>query len=88
MDKSSIINAVTTLLLGNLTVIAPSLIVGLIAAIAASAFLAMTQLQEQSISFVLKLSVIIFIFVFTGNWMITRMIELFTAYIKSIPSML
>lgn len=88
MDKSSIINAVTTLLIGNLTVIAPSLVFALIAAIVASAFLAMTQLQEQSIAFVFKLSVMIFIFIFTGNWMLERMIELMSAYFKSIPSML
>lgn len=88
MDTSSVINAVTTLLMGNLMVIAPSLIVGLVAAIVASAFLAMTQLQEQSIAFILKLSCIIFIFVFTGNWMLTRMVELMSAYFKSIPSML
>jgi flagellar biosynthetic protein FliQ len=88
VDKSSIINAVTNLLLGNLGVIAPSLIIGLVVAIIVSAFMAMTQIQEQSIAFVVKLAVIVFILVFSGNWMLTKMIEMMSEYLNAIPTML
>ncbi|HAU36559.1 MAG TPA: flagellar biosynthetic protein FliQ [Phycisphaerales bacterium] len=59
-----------TLLLG-----APVLLAGLVIALAVSVFQAATQVQEQMLSFVPRILVMLLTLLLTGPWMLARLVE-------------
>lgn len=62
-------------------IIVPSLIVGLVV----STFQAATQINEQTLSFLPRLLVTLLVIMFMGPWILHKIMEHFTALIKSIP---
>lgn len=70
-----------------LTMAAPVLIVSLIVGLVVSIFQATTSIQEQTLTFVPKITAIFMTIVFFGEWMMTSMREYAIAIIMMIPDM-
>jgi flagellar biosynthetic protein FliQ len=62
-------------------IVVPSLIMGLVIA----TFQAATQINEQTLSFLPRLLVIIFIIMIMGPWMVTILMDVFKLIFASIP---
>ncbi|GAL13362.1 flagellar biosynthesis protein FliQ [Vibrio astriarenae] len=62
--------------------IIPSLVVGLVVAI----FQAVTQVNEQTLSFLPRLLVTLITTIFAGHWLVQEMSDLFIFIFHSIPS--
>ena len=61
--------------LNSLTLIAPLLIVGILVAIVLGIMQSMTQIQDQTVSFVPKIVLIVLTFVLCLPWMTGRLVE-------------
>ncbi len=66
----------------------PMLLGGLVAGLAISIFQATTQINEQTLSFVPKILVVVGIIIFMMPWMMNMMIEFTTKVINMIPEFL
>ncbi|NOX15934.1 MAG: flagellar biosynthesis protein FliQ [Epsilonproteobacteria bacterium] len=64
----------------------PMLMAGLIAGLAISIFQATTQINEQTLSFVPKILLVIVVAILTMPWMMNMMIEFTTKIITMIPT--
>lgn len=67
-----------------LVIVVPSLLVGLLIAI----FQAATQINEQTLSFLPRLIVILLIILIMGPWMVTKLMDQFNKVFESIPVMI
>ncbi|MGY8870811.1 flagellar biosynthesis protein FliQ [Neptunomonas japonica] len=67
-----------------LVIVVPSLLVGLLIAI----FQAATQINEQTLSFLPRLMVILLIILLMGPWMVTKLTDQFHKIFESIPVMI
>jgi len=86
MEPGEISNIVTDGVLTILTVAAPMLLIGLVMGLIISILQATTQINEQTIVFVVKiLSVMVSLIVF-GNWMLTRLGEFATRMLERLGS--
>lgn len=65
-------------------IVLPSLVVGLIIAV----FQAATQINEQTLSFLPRLLVILLIIMLMGPWMVTKLLDQFHKIFESIPIMI
>jgi len=70
----------TMLILGS-----PVLVAGLIVGLVIGLFQAMTQIQEQSVVFVPKIILMLFVLSATLPWMITRLVHYTSDLIGGIP---
>ncbi len=73
------LDTVKTALLEALIISAPILGAGLIIGLLVSLFQAVTQIQEQTLSFVPKIAVMILVAVVLLSWIAARMIDFATA---------
>ena len=86
-------NADQAISLGNaalrltLTVALPLLLAGLVVGVLVSIIQAVTQVQEQTLSFLPKLLAIAAVIVVLGPWMLNELITYTTHLWSSIPSM-
>jgi len=65
----------------------PLLLVALAVGVTVSVFQAVTQIQEQTVGFVLKLSAVGIVFLLTMNWMIQAIIRYTLDLFHSLPSL-
>ncbi|QEQ95809.1 flagellar biosynthesis protein FliQ [Neptunomonas concharum] len=65
-------------------IVVPSLLVGLVIAV----FQAATQINEQTLSFLPRLLVILMIIMLMGPWMVTKLSDQFHKIFDSIPVMI
>ena len=63
---------------------APVLLVGLAVGLLVSVFQAMTQINEQTLTFVPKILAILAALVLFGNWMLTRLVQFTTQLFENI----
>lgn len=75
--------AVTLLLMVSLPVLGAVLVVGLVVSI----FQAITQINENTLSFLPKLVVAVLVFAVAGPWMLATLVDYLRRMIESIPSM-
>lgn len=75
-------NAVYLSLIIATPVLAASIVVGL----AISILQAVTQIQEQTISFVPKIVVMLLVLLLTLPWILNRMVDYSTSLIRDIPT--
>lgn len=54
---------------------APLLLLSMMVGVAVAIFQAVTQIHEQTIGFILKVSVIVSVLLFAGGWMLTTLQE-------------
>ncbi len=64
-------------------IVVPSLIVGLIVAV----FQAVTQVNEQTLSFFPKLMVTLLSVIFAGHWMLTQVSQFFEYIFFTVPTL-
>ncbi|PJC86435.1 flagellar biosynthetic protein FliQ [Vibrio sp. HA2012] len=67
-----------------MVLIIPGLLVGLVIAI----FQAATQINEQTLSFLPRLIVTLLMVIFTGHWMLGKLIDQFDYLFHNIPGMI
>ena len=75
--------AMTLLLMVAAPILAVVLIVGLLVSI----FQAITQIHEQTLSFVPKLIAAVVVFAIAGPWMLTTLVDYIKRMFESIPSL-
>lgn len=64
--------------------VVPGLVVGLLIAV----FQAATQINEQTLSFLPRLLVTLLMVIFSGHWMIQKMMDVFDYLFLNIPGMI
>lgn len=76
--------ALTLLLMVSLPVLLSVLVVGLVVSI----FQAVTQINENTLSFVPKLIAAVLVFAIAGPWMLTTVVDFIRRTIENIPNAL
>lgn len=74
-------------ILVGLTVAAPLLLTSLVVGIAVSLIQAVTQIQEQTLTFIPKLLVVAFVFIVTLPWIISKLVEYLVGAIRTMGGM-
>ncbi|MEA3494096.1 MAG: flagellar biosynthesis protein FliQ [Candidatus Margulisiibacteriota bacterium] len=74
---------ITTLLMVSLPVVGVGLLVGFMI----SLFQAVTQIQEQTLTFVPKVIAVLLMVAFTSPWIISMMVDFTTTLWSTIPTM-
>jgi flagellar biosynthesis protein FliQ len=75
MDMGAALDMGREALLLVLTLATPVLLVGLVVGLLISVFQAMTQLQEQTLTFIPKMAAMAVVAMFLGPWLASRMLE-------------
>ena len=70
-----------------LMVAAPLLLTALCVGIIVSLIQAVTQLQEQTLTFIPKLLALAMVFVLTLPWTLTRLVEYLSGVLRSLPTL-
>ena len=76
MSEMVIMTVIKKALIAGIMVAGPILIVSLLVGLIISIFQATTQIQEQTLTFVPKLIVIILVLVIGGPWMLNKLVIL------------
>jgi flagellar biosynthesis protein FliQ len=71
----------------GLVIAAPMLLTALIVGILVSLFQAVTQIQEQTLTFIPKLLLVAFVFVLSLPWIVTKMVEYLVGTIRSLSGL-
>jgi flagellar biosynthetic protein FliQ len=87
MTQDTVINLATQAMTLGLEVAGPILLVGLVIGLAVSLFQAVTQIQEQSLSFIPKIVGLALLIVILGPWMLDRLVNYVINLYMSIPSL-
>ena len=75
MDTAEAVNLCRQAVLLMLVIAAPVLVVGLVVALIVSVMQALTQVQEQTLSFIPKIVAMLISVVIFGPWMCERLVE-------------
>ncbi len=87
MSGALAVDLVRQAVMMSLMVAAPLLATALLVGIIVSLVQAVTQLQEQTLTFIPKLLAIAFVFVLTLPWAITRLVEYLAGVLRSLPTL-
>ena len=88
MDPDSVINISTNALQLALKVALPLLLVGLVVGLVISVFQAVTQIQEQTLTFIPKILASAAVMVVAGPWMLNQLLAYTTELWGSIPQLI
>jgi flagellar biosynthetic protein FliQ len=88
LTQDTVINLATQAMTLAFEVAGPILLVGLVIGLLVSLFQAVTQIQEQSLSFIPKIIGLAVVIVILGPWMLDRLINYASNLYMSIPSLL
>jgi flagellar biosynthetic protein FliQ len=88
MNQDTVVSLATQAMTLALKVAGPMLIVGLVIGLAVSLFQAVTQIQEQSLSFIPKIVGIAVLIVVLGPWMLDQLITYAQNLYLSIPQLI
>lgn len=84
MSESFVVSIGNQAITTALTVAAPVLIISMIVGLIISIFQAVTQIQEQTLTFVPKLIAIAVVFIILGPWMLQTIIEFIQTMLNNI----
>jgi len=87
MNQDTVVNLATQAMTLAFEVAGPILLVGLVIGLAVSLFQAVTQIQEQSLSFIPKIVGLAVLIVILGPWMMDKLINYVTNLYMAIPSL-
>jgi flagellar biosynthetic protein FliQ len=87
MNQDTVVNLATQMMSMALKVAGPLLLVGLVIGLIVSLFQAITQIQEQSLSFIPKVVGIAVLIVILGPWMLGQLIGYAQNLWTSIPQL-
>jgi flagellar biosynthetic protein FliQ len=88
MNEDTVVNLATQAMTLALKVAGPILIVGLVVGIVVSLFQAVTQIQEQSLSFIPKIVAVGLVIMLLGPWMLTQIVDWTQNLYMSIPQLI
>jgi flagellar biosynthetic protein FliQ len=88
MDQDTVISLGTQAMTLALEIAGPILLLGLIIGLAVSLFQAVTQLQEQALSFIPKIVGLALLLVILGPWMMGQLVSYATNLYVSIPTLI
>jgi flagellar biosynthetic protein FliQ len=74
MTQDVVVNIVVQMMSLGLKVAMPLLLVGLVVGLAVSVFQAVTQIQEQTLSFIPKVAALVVVIVVLGPWMLGQVV--------------
>jgi len=87
MTQDTVIHLAMQALIVALKVSMPFLLAGLVVGLTVSVFQAVTQIQEQTLSFIPKILVTGVVMAIAGPWMLSQMLAYTQQLYTSIPSM-
>jgi len=87
MNQDTVVSIVTHAMEVGLKVSLPILLVGLIVGLVISVFQAVTQIQEQTLSFIPKVLGLVVVIVVAGPWMLDQIVNWTIELYGSIPDM-
>jgi flagellar biosynthetic protein FliQ len=87
MNQDTVVNLATQAMTLAFEVAGPILLVGLVIGLAVSLFQAVTQIQEQSLSFIPKIIGLAVLIVVLGPWMMDKLVNYAVNLYMSIPSL-
>jgi len=88
MNQDTVVNLATQAMTLALEVAGPMLLVGLVVGLVVSLFQAVTQIQEQSLSFIPKIVGLALLVVILGPWMLDQLITYAQNLYNSIPQLI
>jgi flagellar biosynthetic protein FliQ len=88
MSQDTVVNLATQAMTLALEVAGPMLLVGLVVGLVVSLFQAVTQIQEQSLSFIPKIVGLALLIVVLGPWMLDQLITYAQNLYLSIPQLI
>jgi len=87
MSHTLIVDLARNAIMLALLVAGPMLVVALLVGLTVSVFQAVTQIQEQTLTFIPKMLVTGLVILLAGPWMMNEMVSYTVALYTSIPSM-
>ena len=75
MNQDVVVNIVVQMMSVGLKVAMPLLVVGLVVGLAVSVFQAVTQIQEQTLSFIPKIVALVAVIAIAGPWMLSSVVD-------------
>jgi flagellar biosynthetic protein FliQ len=87
MNQDMVVSLATQAMTLAFEVAGPILLVGLVIGLAVSLFQSVTQIQEQSLSFIPKIIGLAVVIVILGPWMMDKLINYVTNLYMAIPSL-
>ncbi len=87
MNQDTVVNLATQAMTLAFEVAGPILLVGLVIGLIVSLFQAVTQIQEQALSFIPKIVGLAVLIVILGPWMLDKLVNYVTNLYMSIPSL-
>jgi flagellar biosynthetic protein FliQ len=87
MNQDTVVNLATQAMTLAFEIAGPILLVGLVIGLAVSLFQAVTQIQEQSLSFIPKIVGLAVLIVVLGPWMMDKLVNYAVNLYMSIPSL-
>lgn len=87
MDQDTVMNLSTQALDLSIKIGGPLLLVGLAVGLIVSVFQAITQIQEQSLSFIPKIIATAVVLIVGGPWMLNQLLSYTEDLYRSIPTL-
>jgi len=87
VNQDTVVNLATQAMTLAMKVAGPLLLVGLVVGLVVSIFQAVTQIQEQSLSFIPKIVGVAALIVLLGPWMLGQVVSYAQNLYLSIPSL-
>jgi len=87
MTPSLALDLMRSALFVALTVAAPLLLTALLIGVVVSLIQAVTQIQEQTLTFIPKLLAMAAVFVIMLPWTVSRLVEFLVTLLRSLPTM-
>ena len=87
MSGTLAVDLVRQAILMALCVAAPLLVTALVVGVLVSLVQAVTQLQEQTLTFIPKLLAIALVFTLTLPWTLTQLVEYLAGVLRSLPTL-
>jgi flagellar biosynthetic protein FliQ len=88
MDQDTVVSLATRAMTLAIEVAGPLLLVGLVIGLVVSVFQAVTQIQEQSLSFIPKIVGLAALIVILGPWMLGQLVNYAENLYSSIPQLI
>ena len=88
MSQDTVITLATDGMKLGLEIAGPILLVGLVIGLAVSLFQAVTQIQEQTLSFIPKIVAMAALIVILGPWMLDQLVAYTAGLYNSIPQLI
>lgn len=88
MSQDTVVNLATEAMMTALEVVGPLLLVGLVIGLIVSIFQAVTQIQDQTLSFIPKIVGMAALLLLLGPWMLGHLVTYASNLYTSIPQLI